>query len=55
MAIQKGEKIEPGMVAFRRPRSEIAADEIDPVPGCQARIDIPMEQSHKWEQLERED
>ena len=50
-AIQKGQKIESGMLAVRRPLSDIPADQIDRVVGQSAKVDIPAEAGLRWEQL----
>jgi N-acetylneuraminate synthase/N,N'-diacetyllegionaminate synthase len=41
--IKRGQKIEPGVLAVRRPLSEIPADQIDKVIGQTAKVDIPAE------------
>jgi sialic acid synthase SpsE len=50
-AIRRDQKIEPGMLAVRRPLSEIPADQIQRVVGRSARVDIAPEEGLRWEQL----
>ena len=50
-AIQRGQKIEEGMLAVRRPLCDIPADHIDRVVGQRAKVDIPAEAGLSWEQL----
>jgi len=49
--IKRGQKIEPGLLAVRRPLSEIPADQVDRVVGQTAKVDIPAEVGLSWEQL----
>lgn len=49
--IKRGQKIEQGLIAVRRPLSEITADQIDRVIGQTAKVDIPAEAGLIWEHL----
>ena len=49
--INRGQKLEPHLLAVRRPNSPISADEIDRVVGSTARVDIEAEEALRWDLL----
>ena len=50
-AIPRGQSIERGMLAVRRPLSEIPADQLDMIVGRAPTADIAPEEALRWDQL----
>ncbi len=53
-AIPRGQSIERGMLAVRRPLSEIPAHQLDKIVGMAATADIAPEEALRWDQLSEE-
>ena len=53
-AIRRGQNIERGMLAVRRPLSEIPADQLDMIVGRAATADIAPEEALLWDNLSKE-
>jgi N-acetylneuraminate synthase/N,N'-diacetyllegionaminate synthase len=49
--IPAGQRIEPAMLAVRRPRGEISADQFDRVIALRPKLDIAAEEPIRWDQL----